>query len=112
MKYKSYTAIVTFDDEAEIFHGEVQDLRDVITFQGQSVAELRREFKASVDDYLAWCKERGKSPEKPFSGQVLLRTEPCLHRILAQTAAAAGQSLNAWAVEKLRSAVQTPPARA
>ena len=34
MEYKGYVGKVEFDDEAGIFHGEVLDTRDIITFQG------------------------------------------------------------------------------
>lgn len=70
MTYKSYEAIVEFDEGADIFHGEVSNLRHVVTFQGRSVDELKRAFAESVDDYLAFCKARGEEPEKPFSGQL------------------------------------------
>jgi predicted HicB family RNase H-like nuclease len=60
MEYKGYIGIVEFDDEAGIFHGEVINLRDVITFQGESVQELRQAFQDSVDDYLAFCAERNE----------------------------------------------------
>lgn len=56
-----------------MFHGEVIDLRDVITFQGTSVEELERAFQDSVDDYLEFCEERGEEPDKPFSGRLMLR---------------------------------------
>jgi predicted HicB family RNase H-like nuclease len=62
MKYKSYVGKVEFDDDAGIFHGEVVGTRDVVTFQGESVAELRTAFQASIDDYLAFCSERGEEP--------------------------------------------------
>ncbi len=65
MKYKGYEARVQFDDEAGLFHGEVVNLRDVITFQGTSVAELRAAFRDSVDDYLEFCASRGEQPAKP-----------------------------------------------
>lgn len=68
MEYKGYVGKVEFDDDAEIFHGEVLDTRDVITFQGKSVGELRQAFRDSIDDYLAFCEQRGESPDKPFSG--------------------------------------------
>jgi len=67
MKYKNYEAFVTYDEDARIFHGEVLHLRDVITFQGESVNELEQAFHDSVDDYLEFCKERGEKPEKPYS---------------------------------------------
>ena len=57
MKYKGYTGHVMFDDEAEIFHGEVLGIRDVVTFQGKSVKELEKAFRDSVDDYLEFCAE-------------------------------------------------------
>ena len=52
MKYKGYTGRVEFDDEAKIFHGDVVDTRDVITFQGETVDELEKAFRGSIDDYL------------------------------------------------------------
>jgi len=62
MKYKDYLADVQFDDETGIFHGEVVNTRDVITFQTASVRELRKAFKDSIEDYLAFCKERDEEP--------------------------------------------------
>jgi predicted HicB family RNase H-like nuclease len=101
LKYKGYTGHAIFDDEAGIFHGEVDDTRDVITFQGRSVDELETAFRESIDDYLEWCAERGKSPDKPFSGRVVLRMPPPLHRRLATEASRQGKSLNTVMLEKL-----------
>lgn len=58
MQYKGYRAAVTFDDSADVFHGEVVGTRDVITFEGDSVEQLQNEFEFSIDDYLAVCAER------------------------------------------------------
>ena len=80
MKYKGYTGHVIFDDEAKIFHGEVLGIRDVVTFQGTSVPEIQQAFKDSVKDYLAFCKQRGEAPEKPFSGKFNLRISADLHQ--------------------------------
>lgn len=99
MKYKGYTGIVEFDEEARIFHGEVIGLRDVITFQGQSVDELEKAMAESVDFYLAWCTERNKEAEKPFSGKLMIRTTPELHSRAAVAAARIGLSLNKY-IEK------------
>lgn len=96
LKYKGYTGVVKYDDEAEIFHGEVINLRDVITFQGTTAKQLKQAFQDSIDDYLAFCEERGEEPEKPFSGKLILRTTPEIHKAAATAAAYAGQSLNAW----------------
>lgn len=104
MTYKGYEAVVEYDEDAELFHGEVLNLRDVITFQGQSVAELKRAFADSIEDYLAFCKERGEEPEKPYSGQFVVRVEPPLHRALVSAAKRAGVSLNKWVAATLERA--------
>ena len=70
MEYKGYFAKVEFDDDASIFHGEVINLRDVITFEGETAKELKKAFQDSVDDYLSFCSERGEEPEKPYSGNM------------------------------------------
>ena len=62
MKYKGYEATVKFDEENDLFHGEVINTRDVITFQGTSVRELKKAFKDSVDDYLEFCRARNEDP--------------------------------------------------
>jgi predicted HicB family RNase H-like nuclease len=96
MEYNGYTARVEFDEEANHFHGQVINTRDVITFQGRSVDELREELKNSVEDYLEFCAERGEAPEKPCSGRLPLRVDPALHREIAAAANRAGVSINSW----------------
>lgn len=109
MEYKGYVATVEYDDEAVIFHGEIVNTRDVITFQGRSVKELRRALKDSIEDYLAWCRERGKEPEKPFSGKFVVRIDPEAHRRITLAAHEEGKSLNAWAAEHLAAAAAIGP---
>ena len=107
MSYKGYQAIVAYDEDAEIFHGEVVNLRDVITFQGKSVEELKKAFADSVEDYIDFCAQRGEAPEKPFSGQFVVRVDPPIHRAVATAAKQAGMSLNKWvAVTLERAAAQ------
>jgi predicted HicB family RNase H-like nuclease len=101
MKYKGYVGQVSYDDEVKIFHGEVIGLKDVIIFQGANVQDLEKAFHDSIDDYLKWCKERGETPEKMFSGTLNLRMPPDLHAHLAVEAAKRGISLNELINEKL-----------
>jgi predicted HicB family RNase H-like nuclease len=108
MQYKGYSANVLFDDENDIFHGEVLGIRDVVTFQGKSAKELRRAFADSVNDYLEFCRERGESPDKPVSGRFILRISPELHRKLCHAASKSGQSLNAWIASRLENEVRSP----
>ena len=101
MEYKGYIGKVEFDDDANLFHGEVINLRDVVTFQGETVGDLRSAFKDSVDDYLDFCAERGESPEKPYSGKFMVRIEPELHKAVAMHAKMDHKSLNAWVHDTL-----------
>jgi predicted HicB family RNase H-like nuclease len=96
MEYKGYLSRIEFDDEANIFHGEIVNIRDVVTFQGQSVDELRQAFEDSVKDYLAFCAERGKEPNLPFSGWFTVRLSPEQHRRVILAAEKAGKRTENW----------------
>jgi predicted HicB family RNase H-like nuclease len=102
MTYKGYQAKVEMDEEAGLFHGEVLNTRDVITFQGRSVRELKKAFADSVDDYIEFCTARGEDPEKPFSGKFLVRVSPEMHREIMAEARQQGKSLNTYVSEKLQ----------
>ena len=67
MEYKGYLGTVEFDSQAKIFHGDVINTRDIITFQGTTVKEIEKAFKDSIDDYISWCKEEGVKSENPYS---------------------------------------------
>lgn len=101
MEYKGYYAQVVFDEDANIFHGEVINLRDVITFEGETVDELRQAFQDSVDDYLEFCAARGETPEKPYSGKLMVRVDPELHKRVAIEARKRGVSINSLIGEAL-----------
>jgi predicted HicB family RNase H-like nuclease len=105
MKYKGYESVVEFDDEAEIFHGEIINIRDVVTFQGRSVEELKQAFQDSVDDYLEFCQQRGEEPDKPFSGKLMVRINPQLHKVIALRARQEGKSLNSWIEQQLSESI-------
>ncbi len=101
LNYKGYHGRVEFDEEAGLFHGEIVDLKDVITFQGKSVDELEQAFRDSIDDYLDFCKERNEDPDKPFSGRLMLRLPSEIHRMVYIQAKKEGKSLNEFITEKL-----------
>ena len=103
IEYKGYTGVFEFDPSIDAFHGRVIGLQDVVTFEGRSVEELRREMEASVEDYLELCAEAGKEPERPYRGEFLVRTTPEVHRAVATAAEAEGVSLNAWVESTLAS---------
>ena len=102
MKYKGYSGKAEYDDEAEIFYGEIIGLRDVVTFKGASVKELQRSFRESIDDYLAFCKRMNKAPDVPASGRLILRISPELHSRAVVVAKSEGRSLNTWVADAVK----------
>ena len=105
MKYKGYCGYVVYDDDDEIFYGSVLGIKDVVTYQGCSVNEIKQAFKDSVDDYLDFCQERGEEPDKTYSGKFNLRIPPEIHAKLDMTAKNHGVSLNTFVTKTLRKAV-------
>ena len=111
MNYRDYTARIEFDEASETFHGRIEGIRDIITFEGSSVGELKKAFHDSVDDYLEWAAADGFVPERPYSGRLMLRLPPDLHRRAAALAQKRGESLNNLVREcVLRELGATPPA--
>lgn len=105
MSYKGYSARIDYDDEDGIFVGRIAGIRDGVGFHADSVAELREAFHEAVEDYLETCARIGKEPQKAFSGQMMFRVKPELHRRAAVAAELAGKSLNQWAEEVIGRAV-------
>ena len=101
MQYKDYLGRIEFNEEANIFHGEVINIRDVITFQGKSVEELRKAFEESVEDYLDFCAKRNEEPDKPFSGRFTIHLSPEQHRKIILAAEKAGKKVDSWVVDVL-----------
>ena len=104
MSYKGYSARVEYDDEDGIFTGRIAGIRDGVGFHADSVAELREAFHDAVEDYIETCARIGKEPQKAFSGQMMFRVNPELHRRAAVAAELAGKSLNQWAEDVLNRA--------
>ncbi|HET9642255.1 MAG TPA: type II toxin-antitoxin system HicB family antitoxin [Burkholderiaceae bacterium] len=107
MSHKGYTARIEYDERDNIFVGRILAIRSIISFHGETVAELRSEFELAVKEYLAECKRAGVHPEKPASGKLLLRVPPEVHGRALVASQAAGKSLNQWATEILQHAVQS-----
>jgi len=99
MRYKGYSARIEFDAQDRLFVGRIAGIRDIIGFHGATVDELEAAFHEAVNDYLKVCAKLKQSPEKPFSGRVMLRLDPELHAKAAAAAQLAGTSFNQWAAE-------------
>lgn len=105
MEYRGYIGEVEFDESIGMLHGRLINVKDLITFDTDRADQVEVEFKAAVDDYIAWCKERGEKPEKPYSGEFRVRVGVDLHRSLAIAAASVQVSLNTYIKERLAEAV-------
>jgi predicted HicB family RNase H-like nuclease len=104
MTYKGYIARIEFDPRDAIFIGNVLGIEESITFHGTTVKELRADFEAAVNHYLADCASTGRKPFKPASGKLMLRISPETHAKALMIAKASGKSLNQWAAEALEKA--------
>ena len=103
--YKGYIARIEPDLDDGILVGRVINTRDIIGFHGQTISETIKSFHAAIDEYLEDCKQRGKDPNKPYSGKFNVRLSPQLHNEIASAAAKAGKSLNQWIINTLDQAI-------
>lgn len=106
MTYKNYSARIEYDDDDLIFTGRIAGIRDSVGFHADTVEGLRDAFHEAVADYLETCAEIGKEPQRSYSGQVMFRVSPEIHRKAAIAAELSGKSLNQWAEEVLSHAVE------
>lgn len=104
MSYKGYAARIEYDDADGIFVGRLAGITDGVGFHADTVADLRAAFREAVDDYIETCRKIGKAPEKPFSGQIMVRVAPEVHAKAVLAAELAGKSLAKWTEETLRRA--------
>ncbi|MDN2582488.1 type II toxin-antitoxin system HicB family antitoxin [Aquibium sp. ELW1220] len=99
MTFKGYSARIEYDDEDGILFGQIAGIRDGVGFHADNVEALRTAFHEAVDDYLETCARIGKEPQKPYSGKMMFRVSPEVHRKAALAAELSGKSLNQWAEE-------------
>ena len=109
LKYKGYTGSVEYSAEDGCLYGKVQGLHGtLISYEGNSVDEIKEDFEEAVDDYLRSCEERGIVPAKPFSGKLNLRMSSELHAAIAQAAHSSGTTINDFINRSLSSVVHLP----
>ena len=101
MTYKGYTARIDYDDDDHLFTGRIAGIRDIVGFHADTVDGLQEAFHEAVEDYLEACGRIGKDPHKAYSGQVMFRISPEVHRKAVLRAALESKSLNQWAEEVL-----------
>lgn len=102
MEYKGYTGTVEYSSEDNILFGKVAGVNGLVSYEGESVSELRRDFEEAVDDYLEMCAENGTEPQKVYKGNFNVRISPELHRTLADFATSHNMTLNATVEKAIR----------
>ena len=90
----------------KVLHGKVVGINDIVTYEATNVEEFEREFRTSVDDYIGFCEESGKDPEKLYSGKFVIRMDAELSCRLASRAELEQKSLNAWLITELERLAQ------
>ena len=105
MEYKGYKAAIEYDSEDNILVGRVLGIADTLVFHGESVDELNKMFKQSIDNYLDLCKRVGKEPEKAYKGSFNVRISPDLHRKIAIEAAEEKMTLNQYVIKALERSI-------
>ena len=108
LKYKGYIGSVAYSEPDKVFYGKLEGIDDLVNYEGESVQELTSAFHEAVEDYLIFCEEHNCKPEKSYSGAFNVRVAPSLHRDIANLAAEAGISINAFVKRALAEAVKHP----
>jgi len=99
--YKNYLGSIEVSTDDNCLFGKILFINDLVTYEANTVGELKIEFQKAVDDYLAFCDAESVSPDKPFSGTFNVRVSPGIHRKAALYAAKCGMSLNEFVKDSL-----------
>lgn len=105
LTYRGYTASVSYDADGAYLYGTVSGIRDKVYFEAEAARDVKSSFHEAVDEYIAFCAEKGKVPEKPFKGTFNVRIGSDLHERAALKAAEKGESLNQFVAEAIAAAV-------
>lgn len=105
LKHKGYSGTVEFSAADEIFFGKINGIRDVVTFEADTVQKLKKSFREAVEDYISTCKKLNKNPDQDFKGSFNVRVKPSLHRKAVIKSSAMKISLNQLVEKALEKAV-------
>lgn len=105
LEYKDYLGSVHFNADDEIFYGKIECIDDLISFEGNTVNELKAAFIEAVEDYIELCKEAGKPAEKSHKGSFNIRISPAIHKKAKRQAIMQGISLNQFIQQAVEQAV-------
>ena len=102
LAYKGYLTKIEYSAADQVLHGKIEGIVDLVTFESDSVSKIEKEFHDAVEDYLLFCAEVGKEPNKAYKGSFNVRIDPQLHKEIALMAYRNGSSLNETVEQALR----------
>lgn len=106
LKHKGFIGVFNYIEDEDILFGKIEGITDLVTFEGQSIPEIKKAFKDMVEDYIELCKEVGKEPLKSFKGSFNVRLPLDLHRTVAMKAISNNMNLNQFVQTALEKAVK------
>lgn len=80
IEYKGYYTNVQSSPEDHILHGKIEGIRDLVNFECESASEVEEKFHEAIDDYLAFCEDMNRMPERPCKVFFNIRVTPEIHR--------------------------------
>jgi len=99
LEYKGFIGTVEFSAKDNVLFGKVLGVNGLVSYEGESIAELRNDFENAVDDYISECEEKGIEQQRSYKGSFNVRISPQLHQSLVLFATTHNITLNAT-VEK------------
>lgn len=105
LSYNNYNGSVEYSEEDNCLFGKVVGLKSLISYEGNSIQDLKKDFEKAIDEYLSDCLERGIEPEQPYKGSFNVRIDPDLHRTVALYAIQHSKSLNSVVAEAIESLI-------
>lgn len=110
LKYKGYIGSVEYSEEDNCLFGKVLGMsKDCITYEGETIGELKQDFEEAIDAYIASCEARGVEPRKAFSGTLNIRISPEIHSKIAMLAQEAGTTINSYIKSALENQLKLAP---
>ncbi|MDE6956816.1 MAG: type II toxin-antitoxin system HicB family antitoxin [Lachnospiraceae bacterium] len=102
LEYKGYCAKIQYSADDGVLFGKIEGINDLVNFESENAKEIEREFQGAVDDYLEFCEEIGKQPDKTYKGTFNVRIAPELHRELSMISLKTDKSLNQVVEEAIK----------
>lgn len=94
LEYKGYYGDTKVSIEDGVVYGKVLYINDLVTYEADLVTDIQCSFETAVDDYLRFCAEHNREPNKSFKGSFNVRITPELHKNADLEARKRKQSLN------------------